>query len=58
MENNFERFEVSFGASGMTHLDFGGRKAGAAVHPLESDGVELPLVQVDHGQLTGLVMSS
>lgn len=41
----------------MTHLDFGGCEA-AAVHPLESDGVELALVQVDHGQLTGLVRSS
>lgn len=41
----------------MTHLDFGGREAGA-VHSLESDGVELALVQVDHGQLTGLVRRS
>lgn len=39
----------------MTHLDFGGIEAGAAVHSVEDDGVELTLVQVDHGQLIGLV---
>lgn len=42
----------------MTHLDFGGSEAGTAVHSLESDGVELALVQVDHGKLTGLVRRS
>lgn len=42
----------------MTHFDFGGSEAGTAVHSLESDGVELSLVQVDHGQLTGLVRGS
>lgn len=42
----------------MTHLDFGGSDASAAVHSLESDGVELSLVQVDHGQLAGLVRGS
>lgn len=39
----------------MTHLDFRGGEAGAAVHSLQSDGVELAFVQVNHGQLTGLV---
>lgn len=39
----------------MTHLDFGGIEADTAVHSVESDGVELALVQVDHGQLIGLV---
>lgn len=39
----------------MTHLDFGGAGAGAAVHAIQSDGVELALVQVDHRQLIGLV---
>lgn len=39
----------------MTHLDFGGCDAGAAVHSLQGDRVELALVQVDHGQLAGLV---
>lgn len=38
----------------MTHLDFGGIEADTAVHSMESDGVELALVQVDHGQLIGL----
>lgn len=38
----------------VTHLDFSGSVAGPAVDPLEGDGVELALVQVDHGQLTGL----
>lgn len=38
-----------------TYLDFGDVEAHAAVHSMESDGVELPLVQIDHGHLTGLV---
>lgn len=42
----------------MTHLDFSGSEASTAVHSLESDGVKLALVQVDHGQLTGLVRRS
>ncbi len=42
----------------MTHLYFGGTEAGAAVHSVESDGVELTLVQVDHGQLIGFVRRS
>lgn len=39
----------------MSHLDFGGSEASTAIHSLESDGVKLPLVQVDHGQLIGFV---
>ena len=42
----------------MTHLDFGGINTGVAVHSMESDGVKLALVQVDHGQLIGLVRRS
>lgn len=42
----------------MTHLDFGGSEAGTAVHSLEGDGVELALVQIDHGQLSGFVRCS
>lgn len=42
----------------MSHLDFGGIEAGTVVHSLESDGVELALVQVDHGQLIGLICRS
>lgn len=42
----------------MTHLYFGGSDASRAVHSLEGDGVELSLVQVDHGQLAGLVWGS
>lgn len=38
-----------------THLDFGAIEAHIAVHSMESDGVELALVQVDHGQLIGFV---
>lgn len=41
--------------STLTHLDFGGIEANIVVHSMESDGVELTLVQVDHGQLIGLV---
>ena len=33
------------------HLDFAGGEVGGAVYPLQRDGVELPLVQVHHGQL-------
>ncbi|TNN53458.1 hypothetical protein EYF80_036368 [Liparis tanakae] len=39
----------------VTHLDLGGGEAGAAVHALQRDGVELAFVQVHHGQLAGLV---
>lgn len=42
----------------MTHFDFAVGEAGTAVHSLESDGVELSLVQVDHGQVAGLVSRS
>lgn len=42
----------------MTHLDFGGTNACVAVHSMESDGVKLSLVQVDHGKLIGLVRRS
>lgn len=44
--------------STVTHLDFGGVEAGSVVHPVESNRVELALVQVDHGQLVGLVRRS
>lgn len=39
----------------ISHLDFGGIETDTAVYSMESDGVELSLVEVDHGQLTGLV---
>lgn len=41
-----------------THLDFGAVEAHVAVHSMERDGVELALVQVDHGQLVGFVRRS
>lgn len=42
----------------MTHLDFSGTNTCVAVHSMESDGVKLSLVQVDHGQLIGLIRRS
>lgn len=38
-----------------TYLDFGDIEAHTAVHSMESDGIELTLVQIDHGHLIGLV---
>ena len=42
----------------VTHFDFGAAEVGAAVQAMQSDGVELALVQVDQGQLVGLVRGS
>lgn len=39
-----------------THLDFVGDQTVWAVHPLKGDGVELALVEVNHGQLGRLVL--
>lgn len=48
-------FFFSFPMMSTTHLDFGAIEAHIAVHSMERDGVELALVQVDHGQLVGFV---
>lgn len=60
LENNLEQKQslLSWWCVTMAHLDFGGSNAGAAFHPMESDGVELSLVQIHHGELAGLVRRS
>lgn len=47
-----------FLGSVLTYLDFCDVGANTAVHSMESDGVKLALVQVDHRQLVGLVRGS
>lgn len=54
----FSFLVISSFPNSCTHLDFGGSEAGTAVYSLQSDGVKLAFVEVNHRQLAGFVRTS